>query len=775
MTERYDTPGSEQPAVGVNPGYAAMQLAKALTASEEHDDPETRERARARIAKWERVLLHVLGGTIAYGSRTPVDGIPAWATLEVVTGGFATGRLLAGGALQSHELPWLSLLPPVRSGDERRALNAHFLTDEGLAELQQRLHTGCYDIQVPEEGAMLVVAWLVEHGYAEEARGLIEKISSHFADLRFYPIPLDQPRRFGSRVHLQEVRQSLADLERIKPNRNVLAQKEAVGVWAPFLDRIVALFLETVEDDWPCQNYPGGWAQRALALEAEYADLRQKHTLCGQPDRARGHFAQLRTLLSKCARKPESLSGREVSRVRLILKCFLEKRGRPDSPRCIEKRRRQQADVRGPLLHDVARIVLLRLKSHPPNEGLDDTSHLYTPVTVDEARVSKAAAGSPIPDSIRRKVDRCLNETVAVLVERGLITSGETLARVLPQMTSELRAAGISDPILRQLFAAIYRAFRRRRSLLLLNLEKQVQIEELPWVAAIDRFRGESLSTRELATQTLEELTILTVTSFPHAILPNKLLQELRTLLKSADLDLPLVDEVAADIFMGQFSDKFVESAKLAADLLDSTLYATYYGIDYQAVRGMPSQQQTKGSWFRRASTQNRFAELCSSRAGVLLGTWDPATNGMIIEQQQVLTTQNLAALFVGLDLSDAIRDQLGEMPMRCFKWICSRLQRKTDNWHARQIAVKNSAYAWRQMVFYLALLPDRDVRAFLESAGKHLNGQSADFAIRFWPAIEGLQMAVDGESPEGKSASCRQAKRFLGWSQERHWLLTGD
>jgi hypothetical protein len=775
MTERHDSPGSEQPAVGVNPGYAAMQLAKALTASEEHDDPETRERAKARITKWEKVLLHVLGGTVAYGSRTPVDGIPAWATLEVVTGGFATGRLLAGGSLQPHELQWLSLLPGVRSGDERRALNAYFLTDEGLAELQQRLRTGCYDIHLPEEGAILVVAWLVEHGFAEEARGLLEKISSHFADLRFYPIPLEQPRRFGSRVHLQEVRQSLADLERIRPNRNVLAQKEAVGVWAPFHDRIVAIFLETVEDDWPCQSYPGGWAERALALEAEYAELRQKHTLCGQPDRAQGHFAQLRKLLSRCARKPESLSGREVGRIRFILKCFLEKRGRPDSPQCIDKRRRQQADVGGPLLCDVARIVLLRLKSHPPNEGLDDTSHLHTPVTADEARVSKAAAGSPIPDSIRRKVDRCLNETVAVLVERRLITSGETLARVLPQMTSELRAAGISDPILRQLYAAIYRAFRRRRSLLLLNLEKQVQIEELPWVAAIDRFRSESLSTRELATQTLEELTILTVTSFPHAILPNKLLQELRTLLKSADLDIPIVDEVAADIFMGQFSGKFVESAKLAADLLDGTLYATYYGIDYQTIRAIPSQRQATGNWFRRATPHNRFAELCSSRAGVPLGTWDPATNGMIIEQQQVLTTQNLAALFAGLDLSDTIRDQLGEMSMRCFKWICCRLQRKSDNWHARLIAVKNAAYAWRQMVFYLALLPDRDVRAFLESAGKHLNSQPADFAIRFWPAFEGLEMAVDGESLDGNSASCRQGKRFLGWSQERHWLLASD
>ncbi|HUE84108.1 MAG TPA: hypothetical protein VMM84_18540 [Pyrinomonadaceae bacterium] len=68
----------------------------------------------------------------------------------------------------------------------------------------------------------------------------------------------------------------------------------------------------------------------------------------------------------------------------------------------------------------------------------------------------------------------------------------------------------------------------------------------------IDRFRTESLSSRDLSRQALEEVTLLTGTSFPHAIIPNKLLQELRALVKGAGLDIPLVDEVAADIFMGE-------------------------------------------------------------------------------------------------------------------------------------------------------------------------------------------------------------------------------
>jgi len=86
----------------------------------------------------------------------------------------------------------------------------------------------------------------------------------------------------------------------------------------------------------------------------------------------------------------------------------------------------------------------------------------------------------------------------------------------------------------------------------------------------------------------------------------------------------------------------------------------------------------------------------------------------MIIEQQQILTTQNLAALFVGLDLSSTLHGQLEEMAMQCIRWICRRLQRNIDQWHDRLIMLKNTASTWRQMVFFLAVLPARSVAEFL-------------------------------------------------------------
>ena len=53
--------GDEQ--LRVNPGYAAFQIAKALTASEEHEDSTVRANAQRKVAKWLTVLRGVLVGT----------------------------------------------------------------------------------------------------------------------------------------------------------------------------------------------------------------------------------------------------------------------------------------------------------------------------------------------------------------------------------------------------------------------------------------------------------------------------------------------------------------------------------------------------------------------------------------------------------------------------------------------------------------------------------------------------------------------------------------
>lgn len=774
MTEQDRSGGAPDVVSGVGSRYAAFQLAKALTTVEQHADPVTRARAAERASRWSSVLTSILSGTLAHGSRTPVEGVPAWVTLEVVTGGFATGAFPAGGPLRDHERTLLAGLPTASDGEERRALNAHFLTEAGLADLAARLHSGCYDVGVPEEGALLVVAWLVERGLAADARALLDQLAPWIATLRFYPIPLERPRHVGSAVHLQDVGETIAGLRGIRPNERLLAQQEAARVWAPFQDRIVALFLETVEAGWPCRRYPNDWARRARALLDQYTELRVQHQRCGKHERARDHSAQLRAFLDRAAANPAGLTGKEVGRIRLILDRHVAKWGVPGSGECSDKRGRQAADVGAPTFDVIAGALAARLEAYAPDSGLESPA-LDAVLSVDEVADSPVPAGAHVPPSIRRKVERCLHATIEELIERGLVTSGDVVAQCLPQVTSGIRALGVGDPALRRLYAAIYRAFRARRSLLLLNLERQVRIEELPWVVAIERFRTDTLSSQELAKQAMEEIVVLTLTSFPHAILPNKLLQELRALAKSAGVNLPLVDELAADIFMGRFSVKFVESARLGADLLRGSLYAAYYGVDYDELRRIEAPRSPKPRWWfwrRTGPGRDALAQLCASRAGVSLGTWDPATNGMIIEQQQILTTQNLAALFVRLDLAAALRGQLDVLARSCFEWICRQQQVRRDGWHAQLKAVKNAAHAWRQMTFFLALLPGQEVAEFIRWAQAHLDAQPSNFRQRFAPALRGLTIAAQGGSIDPQQGIGPDSRRFLGWSTSTHWLL---
>ena len=786
----------------INLGYPLFQMAKAFSTSDEHDDPDTRKRAKEKIGKWKSVLTGLLDGSIDVGSRTPLEGVPAWATLEVITGGFATGELRAGGPLQEHEIILLEKLSAPLKPNSRRFLNGYFLTDEGINHLHAMLISGCYQIALPEEGALLVVVWLLKNGYPAEADTLLDSIVPWFEKLRFYPIPTDQCYSSGMGVFLQDVATTIQGLSLVPPNSHILEQKEAISVWNPIYDRIVSLFLETVEGPiphlqtdsngkwkrsntgafpvvggWPCQRYSDDWFTRGKSILDEFHYLRKSHRLCGRPDSAKSSIGQLRQLLQKCVDDPKSLTGRDVGKIRMMLARYITKRGTPDSTTCKLSRQKQEIQIRGPIHYDLAQIIMKRLERYPPEEGIENWEEVIQPASSEESKIWNVDEKSTFPKSILRKAQRCQRDSIDHLVKHEVITSGEVLAQVLPQITSEIQSSGILDPSLRHLYSAMYKAFRKRRSLLLLNFEKQVQIAEIPWIAAIEPFRNSSISTNELAKQTLEELVKLTINSFPYAILPNKLLQEFNALIKSAELDIPLVEEVAVDIFMGDFSNKFLKSAKIAAGLVEKSLYADYYGIDYPRVKELPEANKPIPRWDRRVQKDeksiNSFIDFCVSRAGVPEGTRFTVRNGMIIEQQQIVTTQNLAQLISGMDLIDTLRDRYRSLAEICFKWICKRLQMKVTTKHANLIQIKSAAYAWRQMIFYLSFVPTSRVKEFQEWADNHLREQPGDFGKRFNPFLQGLCTVSGGETNHDKCNVSLSPYLFLGWSGADHKLLT--
>jgi hypothetical protein len=796
MTPSHDPPADGDAEIRANPGYALGQIARALTTSQHHPDSDTRLRADQKITRWIQVFTGMLSGALHIGSRTPLKHTPAWATLEVVQGGFATGALLAGGPLQPHEQTLLAQLPPATPGTDRAALNALYLSEAGLADLQQLLAAGTYRIAVPEEGALLVVAWLLKHDASDEARAILEAIGPYLHQLRFYPIPDQRPLAARPTVYLQDVATTIRRLDALTVPVPIQRQAEAILIWTPIYDQIVALFAETLEGPipilesgtdgrplrtasgsyhldggWPCQRYPAGWRERASAVLAAYQQQRAQHQLCGKPEEPRGDFRRLREYLARCVADPARLTGRDVGMIRLILALIAARRGLPGSARWQQVRQAQQAQIAAPSHRDLAQVVIARLERFAPHEGLEVIDRLLDPVTPEEAARFQLPPDRPLPASFEPRLLRSLDAPVEVLVKKNVIASGEVLARVFAQLTAQIRSAGIADPDLRRLACAIYTAFSRRRSLLLLNLEHQVKLTELPWMQAVDARRDHDAAAHALARQTLSDLVTLALTAFPHQIMPNKLLQQIRTLAASAGLELPIVDELAADIFMGEFSEKYLRATQTAAGLLAGTLYEHYYHIDYAAVGQINDVTASRYG----TPTSPAFAALCHARAGQIKGHagQSVARNGTIIEQQQILTTQNLAVLVDALGLAERLRPQLGPMTQDCFRWICRRQQMRIQAWHPRLKMVKNTAYAWRQMIFYLSCQPPVEVAAFLDWAAGHLRQQAPAFQARFQPVLDGLAAAASSVtgSPGAQSISA-PAPMFLGWTTERHWLL---
>jgi hypothetical protein len=288
------TDDKAQPSAGA--GYPQDQLATAFVTALTHEDPATQQRAEERLSRWRQVLAGMADHRLAIGSRTPVAGFPAWVTPQVVRGGFATGAAAAGGPLAPHETEFVrrASVPA-----DRRVLFCHHLTDAGIAELDALLDSGRYEIAVPEQAALLTVAWLLRAGDRLAAPAVLEEIQPFAGRLDFAPRPTDMPPPDGPLVHRR-------------------------------------------------------------------------------------------------------------------------RRGVPGSPRHAAVRHRQAADAARPTYHALAQLLVARLTMLPSEAGLPGTGELTAPVTEAEAARTRVPAGTPIPEVLRRVVDRALSAPVTVLVERGI-------------------------------------------------------------------------------------------------------------------------------------------------------------------------------------------------------------------------------------------------------------------------------------------------------------------------------------------------------------------
>ncbi len=599
----------------INRGYVLAQLAKAAS-------PEWAD-------KWTAVLRGMASGVLRIGSRTPVKDMPAWVTPEVLRGGFATGKAAAGGPLE----PWES---PSREQSFARALS-----DEGLAELETRLTSGAYRVRLPEEAALLTVAWLAGQGELTAALRLTEELAPQAERLRFLPTPAEPDPTPSDVVWRRTAGEATTTLRARKPNERVEAMREALEIWNPFADELLDHWLQTVVDGRVAAHYPEGWRAHGHALLDRYYTLALTYKRAAKHRRRRENLAILRIALTHAVHGPLPPKWRGL--LQHAVDSMLAKRGAPGSPEHAELRAGEARIVDQPTHHALARVVVQRMAALPSDRGIESTDALLVPTE----------EGTAIPKAIRAAVERALAGTPETLIASGVVPSAEVLAELVPPIAAATIAHAYPDERLAALMAANYEAFRRRRSLLLLNLEHQVTVDELPWVRAVASFRGGNDEARDAFVRLGE----LALDAFPATPLPNPLIAELDTLAREAALDLPFTEELAADIFMGRFSPKFKRAAQLAATLLEGTEYATHFQLDAAVLDG-------------------DFDELCIARAGTKPG--GVPANRRIIEQAQILTTHNLATLISAGVTVDAERAAARCREARTSKpWVQARIDRQ--------------------------------------------------------------------------------------------------
>ncbi|MDH0863356.1 hypothetical protein [Mitsuaria sp. GD03876] len=812
MTQRSNDPKAGPPSAVppvIGGSYLAGELARTLRAAAAHTEPSLRERAEARARRLLAALEQLVSGKARVGDRQPLEGNPTWITPEVVRGGFASGEDASGGEWLAHERDLAARLHLPADG-ARTALNGHHLTREGYPTLADQLASRRYRVDLPEESALLAIGWLLAQGEHAVAASLIEQIEPFFDRLRFYPrpasTPIPDPVVGLEAPVLARSAHSLAEgFSHKRPSKSVETMREHHEVWAPLTDELVTLVLDTVagapprfEGDGagravtggvPFTRLPDDFESRRGALLAKVAAARAGHARCQRIHRENEVLGCLVAALAAWPGLDAERRDRSAQRVRHRLAGFVTAHGVPGSE---AHRALRASQVTGPSHARIAQLLAARLIGQiPPGEGLspEDIVAASRPITPEE-QVAAVPAGTPVPPRFTARLSAAQEAPVSALLERRLVKSGEALAALLPQLTGPALATRFTDPAARALHAASYRAFRRRRSLLLLWLQHQVRFTELPWIAALEACAD--ADPRPAAEDTLRQFAACAITAFPATITPNKLVSELATLAGIAQPPqdpaadgsgqpkrprLPLVEELAADIFMGTFSVKYLRAAQVAMrflqDLPGGGVYTRYYGLDAGRLASMHRLQDKWG-----VTTCPDFDAYCLALAALPEGGNPRARNGAVIEQAAILTTHNLAVLVDVLRLQPMLEGHWASLAERAFTATLDRLERRVIPESIpviqRKRASKTLAFSWRQMIFFVARMAPAAQGSFVGTCHRLLATRSPVARERFAPVLAGLKRVVAGGTlpPEASHREVDGCRRLLGWTVDTPFLM---
>ncbi|MDR1137967.1 MAG: hypothetical protein LBK91_06555 [Synergistaceae bacterium] len=751
--------------------YAYNELRKALRLKSECEDADSITRAEKLIAQWKSVVERIENGALE------TDSYPVWVTLEIVRGGFATGRAIADVPFSDEERERLAVLAP-NARVSRESLFAALLSDGGRAWLRETLASRKYKIEYPEDAALFVIAWLFENGKSDEAMSIVEEITPYAPTLRFLPKSADQEVRASELVHRfssNEVRTKLSDKYGIS-NINIETQREALAVWIPYMDRLVAHWLVLFDgnaDEPPrvLPDLPFGWLDGAKALADQYKTLKERCSLCKKYHNPKENLQILLSATRDFLKNGSSATN--LGRAGHVVRRYVKAHGAPGGARHAKTRVEQSLTASAPGYKLIAFALIRRLPQ--TDEGIENIDEFLDTIPAEEMSDTAARyAASEIPESMLKIVRNATAAPLPELIRQGIVTSPDMLKSFVAQVKKSMEVfRSYDDENIALLMAETYKAFSRR------PIPRHTQppkgeYDELPWVKPLKRERrgvyGVTAALRvdaALRADAALRVAGYSLDFFPGVILPGTFVSLLNELYRMSGRERPFISEPAADIFMGRFtfdseeSKTFAKAALTAANLLCGSLYEKYYGLDYGVFKKHAADlrlgQNNKEKSGYEAGLVKIFERTVRESAppDPALAWNDGVSNGMLIELAQIYATDNLATIVAeGVQLEHSY----GELAFMACEYSL-RLIKKALRPNVRNVLrlTKNAAYAWRQSLFFISLAPREAVDTFL-SGSENLSASLLGTEITA-QLFTGLRIAANGGSPEKEGY-----RPFKGW-----------
>ncbi|CAM9448100.1 unnamed protein product, partial [Ectocarpus sp. 4 AP-2014] len=575
----------------------------------------------------------------------------AWITPDIASGGFSTGKYLAGGPMKPHEVALIEkhaicsasafkCYSRAKHGAMRRRLINRWCltTSAGRTWLLDLSRSGLYRVPTAEEGCLMAIVILEEAGISAEH--LIEDVTPWFHLLRFFPEPAETAAADGSissvrsvgdllststaLLHRFEAKMVSDRLRRAAVENIYIPTYKAVVedarrfcvLWSARVNTAAAAAAAATPEDDPCCLAP--------SFSLRLATMRANLILFGFEKRLR------RSSLSKLidALEVVVLHGDQTRQT------FVEHIQRHADAASARLARRSSNSVhptvdisprRQAFLHQLRGLVQELRENESPWNGLSvdrvaDMSNRFPLFSVEVRRVTLGTLGE--------------------LAEAGLLSSSETLALQAVGVAVKHRATRFAPEPARTLALHLLTAFMKRRSRLLLALATQVRVSEIPWFGALagafeaKKSDGHPDEVVRPVNPVAREVFRAHVTCFAGTQTPNRLVRLLGEYLECKGL----VKEIAADIFQGAFRGTFGAQAKQREEILGpGTPYGDYYaGVLVEFPRDAAS--RTVNMWELGSALSLEESEGSSSSRTVV-------KNGIAIERVAATTTHNLLHL----------------------------------------------------------------------------------------------------------------------------------